>query len=254
MTPTEFRRLYLTHLVSLYRAPETVQWYTTLLDRFEGFAALQGIDRWEDVTPTLLLSYQGWAADRHDRWGKPHTVAVRNVHLIVLRGLFTYLHEAGYMPVNPAAGLTLAREPRRLPKPVPSVKQMDRFIALPDIRTLLGFRDRVIMEVFYSTGIRLAELNNLRVEDIDTDHGFLMVRKGKGRKDRVVPVGRMAGLFLKVYLRRIRRQLCCGGRPDTRHVFLTPRGGRYSSRAPCFSRSLWSQSPISTCRGTNRRR
>jgi len=229
--PETYRQAYRTHLLGLQRAPDTIIWYTTLLDRFEQFVDSQGLERWDEVTPMTLLAYQAWVADQHDKWGKAYTIAVRNRHLIVVRGFFQYLCEAAYMAVNPAAEVILAREPHRLPKPVPSVRQMEQLLALPDIRNILGFRDRVIMEVFYSTGIRLAELINMRLEDIDMDHGFIMVRNGKGRKDRVVPMGKVAGWFLKVYLKTTRKRLRDAGRQDTGHVFLTHRGGPYSSRA-----------------------
>ena len=76
-----------------------------------------------------------------------------------------------------------------------------------------------------------AELINLRLEDIDMDHGFLMIRNGKGRKDRIVPLGRVAGWFLRAYLKTTRKHLQNAGRRNTDYIFLTHRGGQYARRS-----------------------
>ena len=229
MNPTRFPQLYLTQLRSLNRADRTIRWYRVLLDRFERFAHAAGLVEWTEVTAALLAQYRQHLVFTNSRSGRPLTVAVRNLHLIVLRGLFGYLHEIGQMDHNPAAGLVLAREPRRLPRSIPSISDMHRLLGLPDLTTNLGIRDRTIMEVFYGTGIRLAELIHLKQADLDMDEGMLVVRQGKGRKDRAVPLGKVAHYCLKVYLRRIRPQLCQD--PEEPHVFLSYRGYRISARA-----------------------
>ena len=92
----------------------------------------------------------------------------------------------------------------------------------PDLNAPLGLRDCTILEVFYSTGIRRRELMNLKLYDLDRERGTLMVRLGKGRKDRMVPIGERALAWCDKYLQEERHQLTTGNDQDT--VFLTNMG------------------------------
>lgn len=230
MNPDNFPDLYLTHLQSLNRAKATMDWYRTLIRRFEAFAEGRGVEQWPNVTTALLLDYQKHVFALLNTQGRPYAVAAQNLHLIVLDSLFGYLKRSGHMPHNPAAEIEHAREPQRLPKAVPTAREIKRLLNVPDTSTVLGYRDRTIMEVFYTTGMRLMEMVNLKVQDVDLDHGLLIVRQGKGKKDRVVPLGRMAAKYLETYLQGIRSELL-RGRPDTSHVFLTVLGGAFCARA-----------------------
>ena len=224
MKPENFAALYLDHLQSLNRAKATMDWYRTLIGRFEAFAESRGVQQWPDVTHTHLLDYQIHVCAQLNKHGSPYAVAAQNLHLIVLDNLFRYLKRTGYMPQNPATDIELAREPQRLPKTVPAAKEIKRLLAVPDTSTVLGYRDRTMMEVFYSTGMRRMEVVNLKCQDVDLDHGLLVVRQGKGKKDRVVPLGRVAARYLETYLQGIRPELL-RGRPDTHHVFISRDGG-----------------------------
>src|SRR5690606_34032987 len=89
----------------------------------------------------------------------------------------------------------------------------------------LGLRDRAMLEVFYSTGIRRAELAGLTLSDVDRERGVLLIRGGKGQRDRVVPLGRRALWWVDRYLRRCRPELVIS--PDPGFLFLTRRGRRF---------------------------
>lgn len=230
MNPENFAEQYLDHLQSLNRAKTTIDWYRTLIGRFETFAESRGVEQWPDVTAHLLLDYQKHVAALLNTQGRLFAVAAQNLHLIVLDSLFRYHKRSGNMPHNPAAEIERAKEPQRLPKAVPAAKEIKRLLDAPDTSTVLGFRDRTIMEVFYSTGMRLMEVVNLKCQDVDLDHGMLIARQGKGRKDRVVPLGKVAARFLETYLQGIRPELL-QGRQDAGHVFLTVNGGAFTDRA-----------------------
>ncbi|RLF50160.1 MAG: hypothetical protein DRN19_05065, partial [Thermoplasmata archaeon] len=79
-------------------------------------------------------------------------------------------------------------------------KEINKLLDQPNLGTLIGIRDRGIIEVFYSTGIRKEELCSLTIYDADLTGGMLRINKGKGKKDRVVPVGKHAVRFLKEYI------------------------------------------------------
>jgi integrase/recombinase XerD len=85
-----------------------------------------------------------------------------------------------------------------------SVKEVQKILDQPNLGTLTGIRDRTVLELFYSTGIRLNELCNLTVYDADLQGGMLRVNQGKGRKDRVVPIGKHAVRFLREYITKVR--------------------------------------------------
>lgn len=230
MKPENFPELYREHLESLNRARDTIDWYAVLIRRFDAFADGRGVEHWPEVTTPLLLDYQKHVFGLLNKHGQSFKAPTRNLHLIVLNGFFQYLKRAGYLSHNPASDIPLAKEPQRLPKAVPSAKEIKRLLAIPDTSTVIGYRDRTLMEVFYSTGMRLMEVVNLTCAEVDLDHGVLIVRQGKGRKDRVVPLGKVAARYLETYLQGIRPDLL-RGRPDAGAVFLTVNGGSFSDRA-----------------------
>lgn len=105
---------------------------------------------------------------------------------------------------------------------------MERVLGQPDLTSPLGLRDRAILEVLYSTGIRRMELVGLDVRDLDAERGALLIREGKGRKDRLVPIGERAIRWTHVYLDRVRRLLFCRALdpPSRDALFLSRRGHR----------------------------
>lgn len=123
---------------------------------------------------------------------------------------------------NPASELELPREEKRLPQEPLSIRQVEAVLSVPNISDPLGVRDRAIFEVFYSTGIRRAELTRLNIEDLNVDRRTLQVRQGKGKKDRVVPVGERALNWLDRYLEDVRPELVV--RSAQRALFLSSFG------------------------------
>jgi integrase/recombinase XerD len=93
---------------------------------------------------------------------------------------------------------------RRLPRTVLRPEEVERLLSVPDTHTRTGLRDRAILELFYSTGLRRSELVRLRVDDILAARGLVLVREGKGRKDRYTPVGLRALKWIQAYLEQVR--------------------------------------------------
>lgn len=117
---------------------------------------------------------------------------------------------------NPASEIELPRVERRLPRYVLTANEADRVLSQPDITTPFGIRDRAMLEVLYSTGIRRAELVHLTIYDLDAERGTIMVRLGKGRKDRMVPIGESAIAWTEKYRAEVRPTLV-SSRDDERH-------------------------------------
>jgi integrase/recombinase XerD len=125
--------------------------------------------------------------------------AVKNV-----RCFYRLLFEADVIAHNPTHKVKLAKEPQRLPPPVPTEDEIRRLIESVDPSTPLGARDRAVLELFYGTGIRVGELRMLEVEDIDLAANLCRIRRGKGSKGRIVPFGPAAAQQLENYIRWVR--------------------------------------------------
>ena len=219
---------YAVYLRALNRVPRTVTAYTVWLRRFFAFAKAHGVAHVADVTHALIREYQRHESQLINHKGHISTVVVQNQHLGCVCWFFKFLHVEGYIAHNPAQHLELARAPRRLPRAILSPAEMKKLLRQPNVNTLLGYRDRAIMEVLYSTGIRRQELLNLTVEDVDLEAGVIYVRQGKGGKDRVVPLGRVAARFVETYINGLREMFLnmrlADNRLDTRRLFLSRRG------------------------------
>ena len=146
----------------------------------------------------------------------------RAVH--ALRGMYRFGLREGRIAVDPMENLKAPRSFQALPRYLTSA-QVDALLAAPDVATPLGLRDRAILEVLYATGLRVSELIGLRPTDLDLEVGVLTCF-GKGRKERLVPLGRTARKWVRRYLdevRAVRRK-----RPPGPELFLSNRGGRLS--------------------------
>jgi len=127
---------------------------------------------------------------------------------------------------NPASEIDLPRLGRTLPKNILSVPEIEQVMLQPNLVDPLGLRDRAILEVIYATGLRRLEIINLKLFDLQLDRGLLVVRQGKGKKDRYVPIGERAAAWLQKYIREARPQLAI--EPDDLTVFLTAEGEPFS--------------------------
>ena len=139
------------------------------------------------------------------------------------RRFFAFLDRRSVILHNPAIHIRLPRV-RRLPRFVPTQKQVERLVETPPSESALGLRDRAILETFYGTGVRMGECRRLGVDDIDLQKQTPFVRSGKGRKDRVLPIPRKTLGALDRYIEGARPDLLHD--PKQRALFVTRLGGR----------------------------
>jgi integrase/recombinase XerD len=204
------RQGLLQDMVARNYSPSTVDQYKGNLVGFFKWLEGQGISDLREVGRETLKGYQLHLSQAITVKGKPYSWGARCTLFQAVRGLFEYLEKTQQIFINPAE---LIRDPRpesRLPKNIMSVEQVDMVMAQPDLGTPTGYRDRTVMEVFYSTGIRLQEMVNLKPGDCDVEGGILRVNGGKGNKDRVVPLGEKAGGYLKTYIEAVRPRFIHG--------------------------------------------
>jgi integrase/recombinase XerD len=145
-------------------------------------------------------------------------------HLAALRGFHKFLEDEKLAPKNPTEDLDTPRSAKKLPVFL-SLSEVEALLAAPDERTAAGQRDRAMIETLYATGLRVSELVNLKVADVNLTDGYLLAF-GKGKKERVVPLGRIAKEKIDAYLEGARPMLLKGMQVPA--LFVTPRRKGFS--------------------------
>jgi integrase/recombinase XerD len=199
-------------------AANTIAAYKRDLQRFTAFAR-QGKLRLETITRETIVDY---LASLYRQGLDSHTVSR---HLVSLRNLFRFALAEEVVADDPTLNLESPKVRKSLPTYL-RMEEVDRLLALPDTSTPQGATDRAIMELLYSTGMRVSELVGLRVSDLDMRMGCLRCI-GKGDKERLVPVGRKAVEAVQKYLETARPALLerrRPGEPSTQQLFLGRRG------------------------------
>jgi integrase/recombinase XerD len=174
------------------------------------------------VTTATLHDFQRWHHYEPTIHGAARKVTHQNRVLSVVRGFFRFLYATGLIAHDPAATLEYAREPRSLPRNILTPQEARKIILAADTGTVLGYRDRTLLEVLYATGIRKNELMNLCLDNVQLDEELLRINSGKGDRDRVVPLTAVACSCLETYLKAIRPQLL--GKKKSERVFVSLRG------------------------------
>jgi integrase/recombinase XerD len=213
---------FLTWLSSTNHSPATVRNHQTGLRRFGRWCAGHGIDEPGGLTPDLIEGYRLALFRATGRGDSPLSWATQGEYLGVVKGFLRWCHNQGRTSGDVAAGLVLPRRPYALPLNVLSARETERVLRQAKPTTAIGLRDRAMLELFYSTGLRRAEVAHLRVGDVDVSRGVVLVRQGKGQRDRVTPIGRRAIRWVQRYLRQGRPRLV--GAVDSGVLFLTTRG------------------------------
>lgn len=218
---------WLEYLLERNYSPRSVEGDRWALRAFLQWSQERDLRRPEQITKPILESYQRWLYRCRTTQDKPLSVTTQRRYLNAVQRLFAWLCRNNAITANPACDLELPRKQRQLLPRALSQEEVWRLLAAPDTSDPLGVRDRTIIELLYSTGLRRTELVRLDVEDIEADRGVLLVRQGKGGKDRFVPVGERALAWINRYRDQVRPQLEMSSRQ--RALFLTGYGDRFSS-------------------------
>lgn len=217
-------RAYLDHMRALNYAEQTVTFKEMALKAFTAWCSERGLVRLNEVTRPVLQRYQRHLYHAQSRGGKPMSAGAQFNRLMAVKGYFRFLTRENVLLYNPASDLELPKLEKRLPKDVLTAQEAERVLSQPDTATPPGIRDRAILEVFYSTGIRRTELVELERHCLNTARGIVAVRQGKGRKDRFIPIGERAALWVEKYLADVRPELETA---DVSTLFLDDDGTRF---------------------------
>jgi integrase/recombinase XerD len=177
------------------------------------------------ITKTRLESYQRYLFHYRKRNGQPLAVASQHSRLAPLKVWFKWLTRRGCISQDPSSELELPRVSYKLPN-VLNKEEAEIVLRQPKMESTLGIRDRAILEILYSTGIRRMELINLKLYEVDQNHGLVAIHEGKGKRDRVVPVGERALFWLNKYLIDVRPIIL--GQCNNPVIFLTASGEPFS--------------------------
>ncbi len=198
-------------------SPHTIKNYSRDLQLIGNWCTEAGLSDWQHLNPHQV---RGYVAKRHRSGVSGKTI---QRELSSLRSLFNYLLREGVAENNPAQGIKAPKVKRRLP----ATLDTDQLSSLLDVTddTPLSLRDLAMLELFYSSGLRLAELVSINLHDLDLKSTLLQVT-GKGAKTRQVPIGRKAVAALKRWI-KVRGDLAKGDEPA---LFISNRGSRISPR------------------------
>ncbi|WP_136053066.1 site-specific tyrosine recombinase XerD [Microbacterium sp. K36] len=217
---------YLRH-VTIERglSSHTVGAYRRDLEGYRDWLTAEGIDDTADITPAVVDRF---IAARASAEPQPAATSLARLQSSV-RGWHRFLAREGIEADDPTGRLRPPKTPRRLPKAL-TIDQVERLLAAPSAEEPLGIRDRALLELLYATGARVSEAVGLDVDDMA--HGEVLRLRGKGSKERIVPVGSYARAAVDAYLTRVRPELAAKGRASAR-LFLGARG------APLSRQSAW---------------
>ena len=189
---------YKNQLKALGYAANSIELYGRALDEFGKYLQENGIADLRKVSRPTAIDYQA-----HIMTG-PQAMETKAIKLRAVKRLFEYLTEKNLLLINPAEGLQETFRQQRKIGVVLTMQEVQKMLQQPNMSLRTGIRDRAIMEVLYATGIRAGELRELEVYDVDLKEEVLFIRKGKGKKQRVVPLGKNAAAYLKEYLEKVR--------------------------------------------------
>ena len=207
----------LTHAYSA----DTVRARRVALRRFIAWCDERHLDDPRTITKPMLERYQKSLYYYRKPDGQPLTLGSQHGCLAPLKTFFKWLARENHILYNPASELVLPKQPKRLPRTLLSVEDVEAILREAEPITAPGLRDRAMLELLYSTGLRRMEVPNLALYDVDLRRRLVFVREGKGRKDRVVPLGDRAVAWVTKYLVEGRPALMAA---DTEALFISDYG------------------------------
>jgi integrase/recombinase XerD len=197
------------------------------LGYFINWAAARGVTCPTEVTKPIIERYQRFLYHYRKHDGGPLSFQSQLGRIASIRVWFRWMSRNNHILYNPAADIDLPRAEFRLPTHILTATEAEQVINQPNVSTRSGLRDRAILETFYSTGIRRTELVYLCTDDIDVGRGAVVIRQGKGKKDRIVPIGERALAWINRYTIEVRPGLLVGDRAAN-YLFLTNMGKQFS--------------------------
>jgi integrase/recombinase XerD len=217
---------FLAYIEERNYSPDTCTTWLKYLHGFIAWCDERGLTKPTEITRPVIERYQRHLFLYRKANGLPLSIGSQHGRITPIRAWFRWLTRTNRLLYNPAADLDLPKLEQRLPRNIPGEEEMERLLNVPDVTGLPGVRDRAILETLYSTGMRRMELVNLHVRDVDWERGTVMIRQGKGGKDRMVPIGERALAWVARYCDTVRPEFAVAG--DVGVLFLAHEGDGFT--------------------------
>jgi integrase/recombinase XerD len=203
----KYKTEYLNWMEQTHHSSQTIEVRGRLLEYFFRWCDERGLINIEEISRSIVESYQRYLFKYRKANGEALVISSQTKRLTAVRAFYKYLSSKHYVVYNPAADIHLPKATFRLPRQIFSPEEVEQVMIQPDLNTPEGLRDRAILELFYSTGMRRMELANLTIYDVEASRQIVFIKEGKGRKDRVVPIGERALGWLIKYQENTREKL-----------------------------------------------
>jgi len=223
------KELYRQEMLKRRWTERTIDEYLRDLTQFLNFIKKSSkITDVKEITRKEVSNYQNYLFYYTGKDDKRYSINTQLKKLSVVISFFDFLVITNRIVINPTKGIILPKEEKKLPKKPFSEEELKRLFEAIDTNTLLGFRDRVIFELFYTTGIRVTELINLRIEDVNLEERILRIAKGKGNKPRLVPLCKIMVEYMKEYIEEVRPLFLRD--KESSYLFITVKGKGFTHR------------------------
>ncbi len=214
---------YITYLKTLGRSVNTLKNTRYALKQLTKFLEKENVTTIEGLTFEVLSEYQEDLAFYITKKGKLMEIESQAKILSSIKGFTRFLRDRDYLVTDPGEKIHLPKIPKRLPKVILSSKDIKTLVNAQDTRTNTGYRDYMILEILYDTAIRRFEVTHIKLTDLDLDTGFIRI-KGKGDKERVVPLSKRVCGLIRNYILFVRPEFIIA--PDQGYLFVGRFGGK----------------------------
>ena len=205
----------------------TIETYNENLEQFFKFIVQErNKTKIKEITQEDVIKYQEYLYQYKDeRRGKHYSSRTQGLKLTSIRSFFREMSREGKILLDPAGEIEMPKEERVIGYRALKAEEIKKIMNAADVREAMGYRDRVIMELLYTSGIRVSELIKIKLEDVKLEEGILIIRNGKGKKERVIPLMKIMEKYLREYIEKV-RAIMKGERKDEGYLFLNKDGRR----------------------------
>jgi len=220
----------------------TIETYSGGIKQFLSFLEkyYSRVNSLEKITKDIIWDYQSYLANFKNEVGDLLANKTQSLKLRAVKRFFSFLIKKDYILKDPSTIITFPKEEQRLTRNILSEDEV--FDLLKKLKPIdpVSIRNRAIVELFYSCGMRTSELCNIKLQDVNLKEQTITIVKGKGNKSRVVPIGQYASYYIELYLNKSRKYMLRGKRDDPGYLFLSLRGNPFdkSSINKCVMRSI----------------
>lgn len=227
MTLETARRLFFEHLKKKGYAHSSIVSRQYTLALFFRYLKPLKVASIQDITQRMIKDYVTQRYYHINAKGKQNIPETRNNEIAVVKIFFSFLSAKELLQENPAKEISYIKEPTcQIPKDIMSTRELQKLFKQPDTGSLLGYRDRVCLELLYASAMRRKELVMLDVSDVNLKDQLVFIRQGKNHKDRIVPINDTATTYLRHYLHFIRPKLITKKAASCLALFLSSKGFR----------------------------